>query len=236
MWDFVALGIRLLRRLPEKTRRVCARGFLRAGDTCHRVAEGVLWSGLGDLHPKHRLTRYHDWFVSRVSPEDVVIDLGCGNGALAYDLAGVAGEVMGVDISRESIEEARARYSRPHLTFAVADATDFDPDPRFTCAVLSNVVEHIDDRVSLLRRLGKTGMRILMRVPARDRSWWVPAREELGLDSRLDPTHKMEYTAETLRQELAESGLVVVESERMWSEFYVEARAPKGYSLEGKKT
>lgn len=224
MWDFVAVGIQLLRRLPKKTRRVCARGFLRAGDTCHRVAEGILWGGRGDLHPKHRLTRYHDWFLSRVAPEDVVVDLGCGNGALAYELAGVAREVTGVDLSRENIEEARAQYSRPNLSFVVGDATTFGSEKHFTCAVLSNVVEHIDDRVSLLRGLGESGMRILIRVPAWDRSWWIPAREELGLDSRLDPTHRIEYTMETLQVELAEAGLTVIELERVWSEFYVQVR------------
>jgi SAM-dependent methyltransferase len=192
------------------------------------MAGGLLWDGKGDLHPKHRLTRYHDWFTSRISSDEVVVDLGCGTGALAYDLALVAKKVVGIDIREASIAQARQSYSRPNLEFVTGDATDIDFVGIYDCAVLSNVLEHLEDRTDLLRRLGQAGMKVLIRVPAWDRNWWVPAREELGLDSRLDPTHRIEYTAESLRAELSAAGLAVHEFHRMWSEFYVDARREHG--------
>jgi len=41
------------------------------------VAENV-------LHPKHRIMNYHRFFVDNVSENDVVLDIGFGNGALTF--------------------------------------------------------------------------------------------------------------------------------------------------------
>ena len=41
----------------------------------------------GGIHPKHRLMNYHDFFIKRITPSDRVLDIGCGNGAVAYDVA-----------------------------------------------------------------------------------------------------------------------------------------------------
>lgn len=46
------------------------------------------------VHPKHRLTHYHDFFCNRLNPGEKVIDIGSGNGFLAYDMAEKAGAVV----------------------------------------------------------------------------------------------------------------------------------------------
>ena len=52
------------------------------------------------LHPKHRLTGYHDFFTNRIQPEERVLDVGCGIGYLAFDVAEKTGAfVLGVDIN-----------------------------------------------------------------------------------------------------------------------------------------
>ena len=35
------------------------------------------------IHPKHRLTDYHDFFVENIEDKETVIDVGCGYGAVA---------------------------------------------------------------------------------------------------------------------------------------------------------
>ena len=53
----------------------------------------------GGAHTKHRHTRYHNFFVDRLKPDERVLDLGCGNGLLAFDTADRAGaRVVGQDI------------------------------------------------------------------------------------------------------------------------------------------
>ncbi len=54
----------------------------------------------GGAHTKHRHTRYHDFFVHRIRPGERVLDVGCGIGALAFDVARRAGaSVVGIDLS-----------------------------------------------------------------------------------------------------------------------------------------
>jgi 2-polyprenyl-3-methyl-5-hydroxy-6-metoxy-1,4-benzoquinol methylase len=41
----------------------------------------------GGVHTKHRLTHYHNFFVSRIRAGERVLDIGCGIGAVAHDVA-----------------------------------------------------------------------------------------------------------------------------------------------------
>jgi trans-aconitate methyltransferase len=73
------------------------------------------------------------------SPGEAILDLGCGTGHLTSRIAASGARVVGIDNSAEMVKEARRNY--PDLTFAVADARDFDPQHSFD-AVFSNAVLH----------------------------------------------------------------------------------------------
>jgi hypothetical protein len=94
-------------------------------------------------------------------------------------------------------------------------------------AVLSNVLEHIEQRVDLLRALRERdgASRLLIRVPVLDRDWTVPLRREVGLPHFSDPEHKVEYGSQLLRDELAAAGWEMGEPAFAWGEIWVEALA-----------
>jgi SAM-dependent methyltransferase len=171
------------------------------------------------IHAKHRLTRYHDFFVERVRAGERVLDVGCGKGELAYDIAERAGAtVLAVDASPWMLKFARERFSHPRVSYIQADAVEFTPEEQVDVAILSNVLEHIGARVDLLRALrDRAGAsRLLIRVPVLDRDWIVPLRRELGLEHFSDPEHKIEYDAERLRSELGEAGWEMGEPRFVW--------------------
>jgi SAM-dependent methyltransferase len=68
-----------------------------------------------------------------------ILDIGCGTGDLAAELARLGAEVTGIDFSESMIEQARAKH--PGLTFAVADATAYRSPRRFD-GVFSNAALH----------------------------------------------------------------------------------------------
>lgn len=176
----------------------------------------------GGLHPKHRLTGYHDFFVERVRAGERVLDVGCGVGVLAADLARARDAIVtGVDLDRRAVAEARRLRRDPRLTFLTADARSL-PDGRFDVVILSNVLEHLDDRVGFLREVVARAApeRLLIRVPQFERDWRVPLKQELGVDYRLDPTHRLEYSLERLEAEAAEAGVVVQERQVRWGEIW----------------
>lgn len=183
------------------------------------------------LHPKHRITRYHDWFMERLRPEWRVLDIGCGNGAMARDLRQVCAEVVGVDLNPRNIEIARARYAAPGIDYLCADALKYPFEAGFAAATLSNVLEHIEDRagflIDLRRRLGPNCL-LLVRVPLLTRDWLTPYKRELGLEWRLDSTHWTEYEPQQLRQELALAGYGIESLETRFGELFALARPLSG--------
>jgi SAM-dependent methyltransferase len=183
--------------------------------------------GYGDgEHPKHRLTGYHDFFVQRVRPGERVLDVGCGIGSVAHDVAERSeATVVGLDVSPWSLAVAREKFAHPRVTYVQADVLTYEPSAPFDVAILSNVLEHVEPRVELLRAL-RERMRaslLLVRVPALDRDWTVPLRRELGLAYFSDPSHELEYTPDLLRAELRDGGWKMSEPILAWGEIWAEA-------------
>lgn len=180
----------------------------------------------GGVHVKHRLTNYHDFFISRMQAGERVIDIGCGIGALSFDLADKAGVgVVGIDIDPINIQFARDRFRHPNVEYHSGDASKINLAlGRFDVVVLSNVLEHIQTRSDFLKQVGgATGSRrFLIRVPLFERDWRVPARKELGIEWRLDLTHFTEYTLESFKDETTHAGLRITYMEVRWGEIWAE--------------
>ena len=182
----------------------------------------------GGIHPKHRLMRYHDFFVQRIRAGDRVLDIGCGYGAVAHSIASrTEASVSGIDLHRPNIEKACERYRLPNLRFVLGDALTDLPDQTFDVIVFSNVLEHLDERVAFLRSAQERlrPARWLIRVPMFDRDWRVPLRKELGMFYFNDATHRVEYTRETFEEEIRAAGLSIVHLQVNWGEIWSEVRA-----------
>lgn len=209
----------------EEPRRALRRLFL-LDDELRRRIDGVAIRLDGGVHAKHRIMRYHDFFVERVRPGERVLDVGCGKGELAHDLVERGGAtVTGIDVSRESLEFARSRFASERLELVEADALEWTPPEPFDVVVLSNVLEHVEERVAFLRRLREvTGARrFLLRVPVLERDWAVVLRRELGLPYFSDPGHHTEYSEEQLAGELEAAGLEPAELQARWGELWAAA-------------
>jgi SAM-dependent methyltransferase len=182
----------------------------------------------GGIHTKHRHTRYHDFFTSHIHEGERVLDIGCGIGAVAYDVAEKAGaRVLGIDLNAANIALACQRYQHPRVTYQVGDALKDLPSETFDVVILSNVLEHLPGRAEFLRRVQTAARptRLLIRVPLFERDWRVPLKCELGVEWRLDPTHETEYTLESFAEEMAAAELRVSYQEVRWGEIWAEVTA-----------
>lgn len=158
------------------------------------------------LHPKHRLIGYHEFFTDNIGSEDKVLDIGCGNGSLAKDIAKVAKSVLGVDIDDKLIEKAKRKNSAPNLEYKALDATKDLSDQKFDVIVMSNVLEHIEHRVDFLKKIKPLANKFLFRVPMIDREWVTLYKKEFGMDYRLDTTHFTEFTFAQFKDEFEKAG------------------------------
>ena len=204
-------AVRELLELEAETRRQLDAAAIRYDD---------------GVHAKHRLTAYHDFFVDRVREGERVLDVGSGKGELAHDLAVRAGaQVVGIDYDPHHLAFARSRFAHERVTYVAGDVLAAVPEGGFDVIVLSNVLEHIADRVGLLSRLVASAepRAVLIRVPVLARDWTVPLRREVGLEYFSDPDHEIEYDEESFRAELGDAGLRVTELQAVWGELWAAA-------------
>lgn len=215
------------RRLPPKE----ALHFLLDLDNSLYVLHGEMAVAYGNgLHTKHRHTRYHDFFTGRIHAGERVLDIGCGNGAVAHEVAvKSAARVVAFDLEPLNIEKAMRDFPHQNISYHVGDALHEIPESGFDVVILSNVLEHLPDRSDFLRGVREkvNPSRFLIRVPLFDRDWRVPLKRELGVECRLDATHETEYTVESFTSELQDAGLTISHIEVHWGEIWSEAcKAP----------
>lgn len=183
--------------------------LLNLQDRLYGFTLGVIKRTEGDSHPRHRVTDARTFFVSHVAPGDRVLDVGSAYGHNAAAVAAVASHVTGIEIRPEAAERARREHARANVEYRVGTLADLRPDERFDVVLLGNVLEHIADRTAFLAACRRHGRRLLVRVPALDRDWMIPYRQELGVRWKLHPDHEVEYTVETLKAELEANGFHV---------------------------
>lgn len=179
------------------------------------------------IHTKHMHIRYHDFFIENIPAGSRVIDIGCGNGALAYDIANnlTNTTIYGIDLVQGNIETANSKFKRDNITYVHGDALQDLPNADFDVIVLSNVLEHIENRIEFLIELNTKyhPQKFLIRIPVFERDWRVPLKKELGVDYRLDATHHIEYTYDEFFNEMKKSNLSVTHYKINWGEIWAEA-------------
>ena len=95
-------------------------------------------------HPKHKHMNYHDFFVNRIHKNEHVLDIGCGGGFLANDLAARGFQVVGIDASVESLRIAQERDETRSVQYQVEDAyqVSFDANT-FDVVCAMDFLEHV---------------------------------------------------------------------------------------------
>lgn len=114
---------------------------------------------------------YRDWIVSLFAPaiEAPILEVGAGRGTFTGALAafGAVHAVEPVAGAVAILQETFADDPRVSVTHGVVE--DLPDEPRYAAAVLSNVLEHIEDDEAALRAIGRRllpGGAVCLFVPA----------------------------------------------------------------------
>jgi SAM-dependent methyltransferase len=181
------------------------------------------------LHTKHRHMKYHDYFIAQIDSGARVLDIGCGNGALAYDIARnvTDARVYAIDLDIENIKRAKRYFSHENIRYICGNALHDLPNEFFDVIVLSNVLEHLENRIIFLKEIQNKYHpdKYIIRVPMFERDWRVPLKIEIGMNYFLDPTHYIEYTFDAFNTELSKAGLVISSHKIQWGEIWAVVRS-----------
>jgi SAM-dependent methyltransferase len=165
-----------------------------------------------------RRSQLRDQVAAFLEPagDERVLDSGTGTGALAFALAPLVREVVGVDIVPELLEEARRRAGEfPNVSFVEGDATRLDlAGGSFDIAACFRTLHHIarpELALAELVRVTRPGGRILVidQIAPVD----PIAAAELNLFERArDPSHTRALADVDLSGLLEANGLVLRKS------------------------
>jgi SAM-dependent methyltransferase len=181
------------------------------------------------IHPKHQIIKYKEWFAENIKANTTILDIGCSTGLMCRLISKKAKKVYGIDINNSAIDCAKKNNQVNNVEYIHADATVFNYQSieLIDCVLLSNVLEHIDDRVLFIKNIIKKvkwrkKVKFLIRVPMIDRDWLVLYKKQMGVSWKLDKTHFTEYTLEEFSKEIEQCNLKILKYSIRWGEIYAE--------------
>jgi 2-polyprenyl-3-methyl-5-hydroxy-6-metoxy-1,4-benzoquinol methylase len=171
---------------------------------------GQLYAELESDSGYYKATRWEfDVVAPEITPDDRVLDLGCGDGAFLRRVRGVAQQVAGYDFNPDAVQElARAGIDGFHGS--LDDVTDRVTE-QFSVVTAFHVVEHLPDArgfVSAGLRALRPGGTFVISVPNRDR---LRLADVEPLD--FPPHHASRWSEAQLARLGDETGLTLVNVE-----------------------
>jgi ubiquinone/menaquinone biosynthesis C-methylase UbiE len=159
-----------------------------------------------DTGPRRRFA------LANVAPGDRMLDLGCGAGELAADLAHAGRRVIAVDVAQAALDRARRRHPELDLRLIALDGPLPFADGDFDAVWSSEVIEHVADTarwLSEVRRVLVPGGRVLLTTPSHGRLRLLAG----GIERYSEPLgdHLHLYTARSLRTLLRDFGFGEIE-------------------------
>jgi 2-polyprenyl-6-hydroxyphenyl methylase/3-demethylubiquinone-9 3-methyltransferase len=172
----------------------------------------TLWQRLPEgLEPADFPARLR-FLLAHVAPGERVLDVGCGEGRFAGELARAGAKVVGIDIAEEALR--RARGVEPELDLRLVEEAAPWPveDASFDVVWAGEVLEHVADTAAWLsevRRVLPSGGRLLLSTPDNGPLTLLKAAiSRASFAERFDPQgeHLRFYSRPTLTRLIEEFG------------------------------
>ena len=194
-----------------------------------------------ELDPANANTS-HAQILELVGGNKRVLDIGCATGYLARALVAQGCTVSGVEYEADAAEQARPTLDRLLVgDLEELDLVEFFGRDQFDALVFGDVLEHLRDPLSVLRKarpLLARGGCVVISVPniahGAARLALLKGRWEYRQLGLLDTTHLRFFTLASLREMLREAGLAAVEVRRTIADIFETELAikPEDYDPE----
>ncbi len=164
-----------------------------------------LWEGMPEGLDPPDLNLRRAFLLEHVGTDDGrVLDVGCGEGRLAAELARAGFRVVAVDVAAEPLRRARQRNADLDLRLVPIEGSWPLPDASFDVVWAGETIEHVADTagwLSEVRRVLRPAGTLLLSTPAHGRLAMLRlALSRRAFDAHFDPRsdHLRFYTRRTL--------------------------------------
>lgn len=190
----------------------------------HHAAFGAEWRKIGAQDKTANIRE-----ICASFPHRSILEIGCGDGAIMRELNGFGDAIAGLEISRAAVNQCRD----VGLNVALFDGSTIrHQDKSFDLAILSHVVEHLENPREVLYEAARVARHIFVEVPLEDNR---------GLKMDFVPNdigHINFYSIKTIRQLLQTCGLEIKDQKLSHSSraAYRYRLGTKGYAAWGVKS
>lgn len=168
------------------------------------------------IHPKHFLSQ-KPWFTKYLNKNDVLLDLGSGNGQNSIKAAKLAKKVVACEIDEKLIAQAKIFAKLKKIKNVNWEQANLEQklkfkDTSFDKVLFLDVLEHLKNRDQILSEVGrilKPNGLLFLGIPNSQTSW-KRLQRSAGVCSYSDPDHKIEFSEKSIRALLKKHNFEIV--------------------------
>ena len=150
------------------------------------MSDAAFWNKIAAKYSKDTISdmpayvQTRDRMLELLQPHHRVLELGCGTGSTAYELANGVDRYIGTDVSPAMIEIAQAKQTSDtpeHLSFAVQDVTTMPAGQNDVVLALNlfHLVPNLEEALNgIFAALPSGGMLIAKTALMKDGPWIIP--------------------------------------------------------------
>lgn len=170
------------------------------------------------IHPKHLIQLERPWYLFYIKKNDIVLDVGCGNGSSSIECSKKCKKTIGFDYNEHSVKIAKRRVKdlglkNVNIIKHNAEKTFPFNNDQFNKVIFLDTLEHLNKRkfvLSEIKRIMKPDGILILSIPNVD-TLWKRLQMRVGMNPYCDPDHKIEYTTDTIKKELNINGFRIID-------------------------
>lgn len=169
------------------------------------------------IHPKHLVEIEKQWYLSGLDKNDIVLDLGCGNGYQTIKAAQKCKKIIGLDKNTQNLNIAKKMSKDKKINNIQFKELDLEKklifkNNYFDKVLILDILEHLNNRgqfLSEIKRVLKPGGIGFLSLPNKDTSW-KKIQKKTGINYYTDPDHKIEYSLNQIKKILNKAGFKIL--------------------------
>ena len=82
-----------------------------------------------------------------------VLDVGCGNGYIAYSLSNYVSQITCIDYNAKAIQQAKKNFSKKNIKYILGDILKIKkPSKKINLIICSHIIEHLNNPFIFLKK------------------------------------------------------------------------------------